>query len=217
MAYQVRQHTGRFPVAARRTTMRLWFWEITAPGSSDRLPFENDAWTHLNLEYQIRQHPVRFPVAARRTTIKLWLGEITAYSGSSYRFAFSSPRKGYVYSRWETVPSSSSYRQVLQVSCSCPRTTVRLGFWKISASGSSHRSAFPSPWKGYSFWWVVPSSSSYRQVSCSCPKNFHQTLVWEVICIWFVTSFCVFISSKRIRLLALMNGTKLIKLQAGFL
>jgi len=48
----------------------------------------------------------------------------------------------------------------------------------------------------------------------AAPKNFHQTLVLEDICIWFVTSFCVFISSKRIRVLALMNGTKLIK--AGF-
>jgi len=47
----------------------------------------------------------------------------------------------------------------------------------------------------------------------AAPKNFHQTLVREDICIWFVISFCVFISLKRI--LALMNGTKLIKLPAG--
>jgi len=162
MAYQVRQHTGRFPVAARRTTMRLWFWEITAPGSSDRLPFENDAWTHLNLEYQIRQLPVRFPVAARRTTIRLWFAEITA-SGSSYRFAFSCPRKGYVYSHWCAVPSSSSYRQV---SCSCSEE--------------------------------LPSDSGSGR---------YLHLVRHI----------VFIFSKRIRVLALMFSTKHIKLQAGFL
>jgi len=51
----------------------------------------------------------------------------------------------------------------------------------------------------------------------AAPKNYRQTLVREVICIWFVISFCVFISSKRIRVLTLMNGTKLIKLPAGFL
>jgi len=51
----------------------------------------------------------------------------------------------------------------------------------------------------------------------AAPKNCRQTLVREVNCIWFVISFCVFISSKRIRVLALMNGTKLIKLQAGVL
>jgi len=134
MAFQVRQHTGRFPVAARRTTIRLWFWEITAPGSSDRLSFENDALTHLNLEYQIRQHPVRFPVAARRTTIRLWFAEITA-SGSSHRFH-------------------------LLEKDTCTRIDVQ--YQAHQATGR-----FP----------------------VAAPKNFHQTLVREDICIWFVTSF----------------------------